>query len=57
MLCGIDNISWNISHIQTIYEQYLVEYCQTHKFIVMDMNNVIKVQHSRVGFACYIMTQ
>ena len=30
MFCGIDSIMWNIFHIQFEYEEYSIEYCQSH---------------------------
>jgi hypothetical protein len=30
VLCGNDNIMWNISHIQYDYMEYFVVYCQSH---------------------------
>ena len=41
MLCGTNIIPQNIFHIQPIYGKYYVEYCQSHKNIVMDLNNVM----------------
>ena len=30
VLCGTDNIIWNIPHIQFECGEYYVEYCQPH---------------------------
>ena len=30
MLCGTNNIPWNIPHIQKESGEYSMEYCQTH---------------------------
>jgi hypothetical protein len=41
VLCGIDSTLPNILHIQTECEECFVEYCQSHRNDVMDMNNVV----------------
>ena len=39
MVCGTGNIPHNIPHIETVCEEYYVEYCQSHNDTVMNLNN------------------
>ena len=44
MLCGTDNITWNIPHIRTNMKKYL-EILSVPQNTVMDLNNVMMMPH------------
>ena len=50
MLCGIDNILWNILHIQIECGKYFAEYCQSHRrLLCIDLYNVMHMWNCENG--------
>ena len=49
MFHGTDSTLQNISHIQTEYEEYFVEYCQSDKIFLKLSLDVKNIPHNTVS--------